>query len=77
MKKNIPYILAMILMIPFFVLAVLALGSQGGGKEILNTNMSWTVEKEGGVLESREGMPVDLNIEEDGGYNLSFSWDVE
>ncbi|MBO6089403.1 MAG: CPBP family intramembrane metalloprotease [Lachnospiraceae bacterium] len=77
MKKNIPYILAMILMIPFFVLAVLALGSQGGGKEILNTNMSWTVVKEGGVLESREGMPVDLNIEEDGRYNLSFSWDVE
>ena len=77
MKKNIPYILAMILMIPFFVLSVLALGSQGSGKEILTTNMSWTVVKEDGVLDSREGMPVDLNIEEDVRYNLSFSWDVE
>jgi membrane protease YdiL (CAAX protease family) len=77
MKKNIPYILAMILMIPFFVLSVLSMGSQGSGKEILNTNMSWTVVKEDGVIESREGMPVDVTIEEDGNYNLSFSWDVE
>ena len=77
MKKNIPYILAMILMIPFFVLSVLSMGSQGSGKEILNTNMSWTVVKEDGVIDSREGMPVDVTIEEDGNYNLSFSWDVE
>ena len=77
MKKNIPYILAMILMIPFFVLSVLATGSQGSGKEILNTNMSWTVVKEDGVIDSREGMPVDVTIEEDGNYNLSFSWDVK
>ena len=77
MKKNIPYILAMILMIPFFVLSVLAMGSQGSGKEILNTNMSWTVVKEDGVIDSREGMPVDVTIEEDGNYNLSFSWDVK
>ena len=77
MKKNIPYILAMILMIPFFVLSVLSMGSQGSGKEILNTNMSWTVVKEDGVIESREGMPVYVTIEEDGNYNLSFSWDVE
>ena len=77
MKKNIPYILAMILMIPFFVLSVLATGSQRSGKEILNTNMSWTVVKEDGVIDSREGMPVDVTIEEDGNYNLSFSWDVK
>ena len=77
MKKNIPYILSMILMIPFFVLSVLATGSQGSGKEILNTNMSWTVVKEDGVIDSREGMPVDVTIEEDGNYNLSFSWDVK
>ena len=77
MKKNIPYILAMILMIPFFVLSVLSMGSQGSGKEILNTNMSWTVVKEDGVIDSREGMPVYVTIEEDGNYNLSFSWDVE
>ena len=77
MKKKIPYILAMILMIPFFVLAVLALGSGGNGKEILNTNMSWTVVKEDGVLDNNEGMPVDVTIEKDGRYNLSFSWDVE
>lgn len=77
MKKNIPYILAMILMIPFFVLSVLSMGSQGSGKEILNTNMSWTVVKEDGVIDSREGMPVDVSIEEDGNYNLSFSWDVK
>jgi len=77
MKKNIPYILAMILMIPFFVLSVLTTGSQGSGKEILNTNMSWTVVKEDGVIDSREGMPVDVTIEEDGNYNLSFSWDVK
>lgn len=77
MKKNIPYILAMILMIPFFVLSVLATGLQGSGKEILNTNMSWTVVKEDGVIDSREGMPVDVTIEEDGNYNLSFSWDVK
>ena len=77
MKKNIPYILAMILMIPFFVLSVLSMGSQGSGKEILNTNMSWTVVKEDGVIGSREGMPVDVTIEEDGNYNLSFSWDVK
>lgn len=77
MKKNIPYILAMIQMIPFFVLSVLSMGSQGSGKEILNTNMSWTVVKEDGVIGSREGMPVDVTIEEDGNYNLSFSWDVE
>ncbi len=64
-------------MIPFFVLSVLSMGSQGSGKEILNTNMSWTVVKEDGVIESREGMPVDVTIEEDGNYNLSFSWDVE
>jgi len=77
MRKNIPYISVMILMIPFFVLAVLTMGSQGSKKEILNTNMSWTVVKEDGVLEAREGMPVDVNIEEDGNYNLSFSWDVK
>ena len=80
MKKKIPYIIAMILMIPFFVLAALSLGAQGsgnGGKEIVNTNMSWTVVKEDGVLEESEGMPVDVNIEKDGSYNLSFSWDVE
>ena len=77
MKKKIPYILTMILMIPFFVLAVLALGSGGNGKEILNTNMSWTVVKEDGVLDNNEGMPVDVTIEKDGRYNLSFSWDVE
>ena len=77
MKKNIPYILSMILMIPFFVLSVMATGSQGSGKEILNTNMSWTVVKEDGVIDSREGMPVDVTIEEDGNYNLSFSWDVK
>ena len=80
MKKKIPYIIAMILMIPFFVLAALSLGAQGsgnGGKEIVNTNMSWTVVKEDGVLEESEGMPVDVNIEKDGRYNLSFSWDVE
>ncbi len=80
MKKKIPYIIAMILMIPFFVLAALSLGTQGsgnGGKEIVNTNMSWTVVKEDGVLEESEGMPVDVNIEKDGSYNLSFSWDVE
>ena len=77
MKKNIPYILAMILMIPFFVLSVLTTGSQGSGKEILNTNMSWTVVKEDGVIDSREGMPVDVTIEEYGNYNLSFSWDVK
>lgn len=80
MKKKIPYIIAMILMIPFFVLAALSLGAQrsgNGGKEIVNTNMSWTVVKEDGVLEESEGMPVDVNIEKDGRYNLSFSWDVE
>ena len=80
MKKKIPYIIAMILMIPFFVLAALSLGAQrsgNGGKEIVNTNMSWTVVKEDGVLEESEGMPVDVNIEKDGSYNLSFSWDVE
>ena len=80
MKKNISYILAMILMIPFFVLAALSLGAQGsgnGGKEIVNTNMSWTVVKEDGVLEESEGMPVYVDIEKDGRYNLSFSWDVE
>ncbi|MBO4785255.1 MAG: CPBP family intramembrane metalloprotease [Lachnospiraceae bacterium] len=80
MKKKIPYILAMILMIPFFVLAALSLGAQGsgnGGKEIVNTNMSWTVVKEDGVLEESEGMPVYVNIEKDGRYSLSFSWDVE
>ena len=80
MKKKIPYIIAMILMIPFFVLAALSLGAQGsgnGGKEIVNTNMSWTVVKEDSVLEESEGMPVDVNIEKDGRYNLSFSWDVE
>ena len=80
MKKKIPYIIAMLLMIPFFVLAALSLGAQGsgnGGKEIVNTNMSWTVVKEDGVLEESEGMPVDVNIEKDGRYNLSFSWDVE
>ena len=80
MKKKIPYIIAMILMIPFFVLAALSLGAQGsgnGGKEIVNTNMSWTVVKEGGVLEEREGMPVEVNIEKDSRYSLSFSWDVE
>ena len=80
MKKKIPYIIAMILMIPFFVLAALSLGAQrsgNGGKEIVNTNMSWTVVKEDGVLEESEGMPVDVNIEKDGRYNLSFSWGVE
>ena len=79
MKKNIPYILAMILMIPFFVLAALSIGSEGRGKgkEILNNNMSWTVIKEDGVLDSSEGMPVDLTIEKDGNYKLSFAWDVE
>ena len=80
MKKKIPYIIAMILMIPFFVLAALSLGAQGsgnGGKEIVNTNMSWTVVKEDGVLEESEGMPVYVDIEKDGRYNLSFSWDVE
>ena len=77
MKKKIPYILTMILMIPFFVLSVLALGSGGSGKEILNTNMSWTVVKEDGVLDNNEGMPVEVNIEKDGRYSLSFSWDVE
>ena len=80
MKKKIPYIIAMILMIPFFVLAALSLGSQGsgnGGKEIVNTKMSWTVVKEDGVLEENQGMPVDVNIEKDGRYSLSFSWDVE
>ena len=80
MKKKIPYIIAMILMIPFFVLAALSLGSQGsgnGGKEIVNTNMSWTVVKEDGVLDNNEGMPVEVNIEKDGRYSLSFSWDVE
>ena len=80
MKKNISYILAMILMIPFFVLAALSLGAQrsgNGGKEIVNTNMSWTVVKEDGVLEESEGMPVYVDIEKDGRYNLSFSWDVE
>ena len=77
MKKNIPYIIAMILIIPFFVLAALALGSGGSGKEILNTNMSWTVVKEDGVLDNNEGMPVDVTIEKDGNYILSFAWDVE
>ena len=80
MKKKIPYIIAMILMIPFFVLAALSLGAQrsgNGGKEIVNTNMSWTVVKEDGVLEESEGMPVYVDIEKDGRYNLSFSWDVE
>ena len=80
MKKNISYILAMILMIPFFVLAALSLGAQrsgNGGKEIVNTNMSWTVVKEDGVLEESEGMPVYVDIEKDGRYNLSFSWGVE
>ena len=80
MKKKIPYIIAMILMIPFFVLAALSLGSQGsgnGGKEIVNTNMSWTVVKEDGVLEENQGMPVEVTIEKDGRYSLSFSWDVE
>ena len=80
MKKKIPYIIAMILMIPFFVLAALSLGAQGsgnGGKEIVNTNMSWKVVKEDGVLDNNEGMPVEVNIEKDGRYSLSFSWDVE
>ena len=80
MKKKIPYIIAMILMIPFFVLAALSLGAQrsgNGGKEIVNTNMSWTVVKEDGVLEESEGMPVYVDIEKDGRYNLSFSWGVE
>ena len=80
MKKKIPYIIAMILMIPFFVLAALSLGAQrsgNGGKEILNTNMSWTVVKEDGVLEESQGMPVYVDIEKDGRYSLSFSWDVE
>ena len=80
MKKKIPYIIAMILMIPFFVLAALSLGAQGsgnGGKEIVNTNMSWTVVKEDGVLEENQGMPVEVTIEKDGRYSLSFSWDVE
>ena len=80
MKKKIPYIIAMILMIPFFVLAALSIGAQGsenGGKEIVNTNMSWTVVKEDGVLDNNEGMPVEVNIEKDGRYSLSFSWDVE
>ena len=79
MKKNISYILAMILMIPFFVLAALSIGSEGRGKgkEILNNNMSWTVVKEDGVLDSSEGMPVDFTIEKDGRYKLSFAWDVE
>ena len=80
MKKKIPYIIAMILMIPFFVLAALSLGAQGSGssgKEIVNTNMSWTVVKEDGVLDNNGGMPVEVNIEKDGRYSLSFSWDVE
>ena len=79
MKKNISYILAMILMIPFFFLAALSIGSEGRGKgkEILNNNMSWTVVKEDGVLDSSEGMPVDFTIEKDGRYKLSFAWDVE
>ena len=80
MKKKIPYIIAMILMIPFFVLAALSLGAQRSGncgKEIVNTNMSWTVVKEDGVLEESEGMPIYVDIEKDGRYNLSFSWGVE
>ncbi|MCR4648153.1 MAG: CPBP family intramembrane metalloprotease [Lachnospiraceae bacterium] len=77
MKKKIPYILAMILMIPFFVLVVFARGSQGEGKEIMTGNMSMTVVKENGALTDTEAMPLYLNIEKDGNYNLSYSWDVE
>ncbi len=77
MKKKIPYILAMILMIPFFILVVFARGSQGDGKEVMNGNMSMTVVKENGVLLDTEALPLDLTIEKDGEYNLSYSWDVE
>ena len=77
MKKRIPYILAMILMIPFFVLVVLTVGSQNNGKEIMTGNMSMTVGKENGVLDTFTAMPLNLTIEKDGNYNLSYSWDVE
>lgn len=77
MKARITYILAMILMIPFFVLVVLTIGSQGNGKEIMNGLQTMTVIKEEGELETVEAMPLNLAIEKDGNYNLSYSWNVE
>ena len=76
MRKSIPYIAAMILIIPFFVLVVFATGLTDNGKELLNSNMSMSIGKENGVLDTEEGMPLEITLTEDGNYNLSYSWDV-